>query len=196
MPFARLSPATSPAVPTLLPTVSARAATEPTAARGNEPHLSFLASQGRVGDNNAMQTVANQISDFSDSKSRRKGKIALSIVDDLRRRVASGEWSIAEGARRLGRSETAVRRMVRGTRSYKDADAPTIDARGACGRPPRISPETVRAIHAAKGKESRSVVATRLGISPRYVTKIWSGDARLDVEPAPAATVENAEVLS
>jgi hypothetical protein len=185
-------PSTSPSspephAPAASRTVDPRA--DPRAVRRNDPHPRFLAPSSAFGDNGDMDatttttlpTVSARPTTVSRKPSSKKMPIAL--VDELRLSIGEGRETIAEAARRLERSETSVRRAVRGqgwhcqARSYKDATAPEVPARSSGGRPPRVSPEAVRAIRAAKGGDRKAVAAAH-SVSARYVSKLWSGEAR------------------
>lgn len=195
------------AAPTPLPT---RSAARPNAARTTplptrsperaapthavtEPHPGKLASAGAVGDNGLM---GHGLKKDGTPKRPASKKLSIAEVDTLRRRIGAGELSIAEAARRLGRSETSVRRAIRGqewhcrARSYKDANAPAVPARLGGGRPPSLSDDAIRAIRAAEGKNKE--IAARFGVSATYVSKVRSGAVRSDVEGAPVEAVGSA----
>lgn len=119
-------------------------------------------------------------------------KISPALVAELRRAAAAGE-TVAALARRVGFSENAVRRAVRGRRgnhgiARKDcdgvADMPAaVLGRGESGRPPRIGAAVVGEIRAAIARGERlAEVAARFGVSRSHARRIAAGESRLDVE--------------
>jgi transposase-like protein len=156
----------------------------------NDPHPREVASTTAFGEKGNMPNAPGA----STNKKLTDGEVV-----DLRRALSAGE-SIAAAARRLGRSETAVRRAARGERSYKGVEgAPELPARPATGRPPTIPASVIEAVHAARGRTA-SDVAREHGLSARWVRKVWAGEARLDVAapegaPSSEAGVEPSEGL-
>jgi hypothetical protein len=145
------------------------------------PHPRFVVSRLRIDDNESM-TNANATSLPNEATAPRPSqtpKMDIETVNDLRRRCSpvsagGGGETIAANARRLGRSETAIRRAVRGqewgARSYKEASVASVPARPAAGGPTKYSAEVVRDVIAArKAGEACSKIAARLGASERWV---------------------------
>lgn len=163
------------------------------------PHPGKLGAVGVIGDNHDMPNVLNAVAVAVVTipvpmpapvavarPSSQSTRMSVETVDDLRRRCASKESggrgeSIAENARRLGRSETAIRRAVRGqgwqvkgggARSYKDATAPEVAPRPNSGSP-RYGADVVAAVKASVA--AASAVAAQLGVSERWVRWVRKG---------------------